>query len=300
MRSWSRAIACILLMALIMSLVVPSALAEDKASNVSLVDVDGIPFNLTDYQEEGTVLVLNFMFLTCEPCKVLDHDLNNMYDGDDRDYEILSIDSLIELDSAEALKAYAEENGYEWRSSMDNDKKDALYRYRIITFPTVVIIDIEGNVTYRKDAHVDIEDLSDAIDIAIDYPPLAQITLLTSEPTAGKPNHLSGNGSVDPNGDVLSYHWDLGDGSTEDLMEVNHTYAQGGDYTVTLTVSDGKWENSTQLIVRVAPAEKDDNGEGGPFGLGEAGSSGWLLLALLILAMVAKPALPGPDRQDRE
>ncbi len=282
-----------------MSLVVPSVLAEDKAPNASLVDVDGIPFNLTDYQEEGTVLVLNFMFLTCEPCKVLDNDLMNMYDGDDRDYEILSID-ISPLESAEELKAHADENGYEWRFSMDNDDNDALDRYRILRYPTIVIIDIEGNITFRKDAYVDIEELSDAIDIAIDYPPLAQITLLTSEPTAGKPNHLSGNGSVDPDGDVLTYHWDLGDGSTKDLMEVNHTYAQGGDYTVILTVSDGKTENSTQLIVRVAPAEDDENGEGGPFGLGEAGSSGWLLLALLILAMVAKLALSGPDDQHME
>lgn len=167
----ARAIVGIFIIILGLSLIVPPAVAVDKAPNVSLVDVDGVPFNLTDYQEEGTVLVLDFMFLICDPCKVLAHDLHDMYEGDDRDYEILSIDTSIDLDSAEKLKAYAEENGYEWRFSMDNDNNDALKLYSPTFFPTVVVIDAEGYVTYRDAAsvtsNVDIDDLSKAIDEAI-------------------------------------------------------------------------------------------------------------------------------------
>ncbi len=164
----ARAIVGIFIIILGLSLIAPPAVAVDKAPNVSLVDVDGVPFNLTDYQDEGTVLVLDFMFLTCDPCKVLAHDLKDMYDGDNRSYEILSIDTSIDLDSAEALKAYAEENGYEWRFSMDNDNNDALKLYSPTVYPTVIIIDADGYITYRETGHIDIDDLSKAIDDAIE------------------------------------------------------------------------------------------------------------------------------------
>ncbi len=164
----ARAIVGIFIIILGLSLIAPPAVAVDKAPNVSLVDVDGVPFNLTDYQDEGTVLVLDFMFLTCDPCKVLAHDLKDMYDGDNRSYEILSIDTSIDLDPAEALKAYAEENGYEWRFSMDNDNNDALKLYSPTVYPTVIIIDADGYITYRETGHIDIDDLSKAIDDAIE------------------------------------------------------------------------------------------------------------------------------------
>jgi cytochrome c-type biogenesis protein len=98
---------------------------------------------------------------------VLAHDLNDTYNGDDRDYEILSIDTSINMDSAEKLKAYAEENGYQWRFSMDNDNNDALKLYSPTIFPTVVIIDADGYVTYRETGRINIDDLSKAIDEAI-------------------------------------------------------------------------------------------------------------------------------------
>jgi cytochrome c-type biogenesis protein len=112
------------------------------------------------------VLVLDFMFLTCEPCKVLAHDLKEMYDGDDRKYEILSIDTF-QLDTPEDLKAYAEDNGYHWRFAPDNDDQDATRRYSVITNPTVVIIDKDGYQTYRNTGHIDVKELSKQIDLAI-------------------------------------------------------------------------------------------------------------------------------------
>ena len=151
-------------------LLMPPATAVDKAPDVALVDVDGVPFNLTDYQDEGRVLVLDFMFLTCDPCKELAHKLKDMYDGDDRDYEILSIDTSIDLDNSSRLKDYAEDNEYHWRFSMDNDNNDAYKEYSPKFFPTVVIIDAEGYVTYRGSATVvnlDIKDISKAIDEAV-------------------------------------------------------------------------------------------------------------------------------------
>lgn len=49
-------------------------------------------------------------------------------------------------------------------------------------------------------------------------------------------------GSEDEDGEIVSYHYSFGDGTTaegaDDDASVQHTYAKGGEYIVTLTVTD--------------------------------------------------------------
>jgi 6-phosphogluconolactonase (cycloisomerase 2 family) len=67
-------------------------------------------------------------------------------------------------------------------------------------------------------------------------------TLTATAASAGNPTSLSGAGSTDPDGSVASYAWDFGDGTTAttDTPATQHTYAQPGSYTVTLTVTDNE------------------------------------------------------------
>lgn len=63
---------------------------------------------------------------------------------------------------------------------------------------------------------------------------------------------FSGLGSVDPDGDLLTYSWDFGDSSAQALGEqVSHVYTAGGTYTVTLTVSDGSLTGSRTILATV-------------------------------------------------
>lgn len=80
--------------------------------------------------------------------------------------------------------------------------------------------------------------------------PEARITIQGSGNTTGGCSlyvNLSGEDSVDADGDELSYEWDFGDGSTSEDDNPSGFYFSYGDYTVTLTVTDVLGEGSESV-----------------------------------------------------
>jgi hypothetical protein len=93
---------------------------------------------------------------------------------------------------------------------------------------------------------------------------------------------FDGSGSFDPDGDIVSWDWDFGDGTTGDGAITTHAYDSPGRYTVTLTVTDDDGATgSTTLVVQV-------RGGGGKAPAaaalleGPAGAAGLVLVALLL------------------
>ena len=62
--------------------------------------------------------------------------------------------------------------------------------------------------------------------------------------------------SSDSDGSVVSWAWDFGDGSTSTEQNPSHTYATGGTYTVSLTVTDddGATDTSSQDVTVTEPS----------------------------------------------
>jgi hypothetical protein len=58
--------------------------------------------------------------------------------------------------------------------------------------------------------------------------------------------------AYDEDGDDLTYTWNFGDDQSGEGMSVSHTYAEDGDYTVELTVSDGRDSATTSVVVTVS------------------------------------------------
>lgn len=54
----------------------------------------------------------------------------------------------------------------------------------------------------------------------------------------GETLSFSGAGSTDSDGQIVSYAWDFGDGTTGSGVSVSHAYNAAGSYLVTLTVTD--------------------------------------------------------------
>ncbi len=64
---------------------------------------------------------------------------------------------------------------------------------------------------------------------------------------SGEVVQLNASGSFDPNGTIVSYSWNFGDGTSGSGPIVNHQYSASGVYSVTLSVSDNSGSTVSSL-----------------------------------------------------
>ena len=78
-------------------------------------------------------------------------------------------------------------------------------------------------------------------------PPTADFTYSPDSPRAGEPVTFDASDAFDFDGEIVSYAWDFdGDGEPDATgVTVTHTFAQPGDYDVTLTVTDNDGNNDS-------------------------------------------------------
>ncbi|MGZ5340015.1 MAG: PQQ-dependent sugar dehydrogenase [Solirubrobacterales bacterium] len=79
--------------------------------------------------------------------------------------------------------------------------------------------------------------------------PRPQITASPSSGHAPLGVQFSAAGTLDPDGDAISYAWDFGDGGSSAGPAPAHTYAANGSYNVRLTASDGRGGTATTTTV---------------------------------------------------
>jgi PKD repeat protein len=77
--------------------------------------------------------------------------------------------------------------------------------------------------------------------------PVAAFTFTPASPSTGDTVTFDASTST---GDLASYAWDYGDGTTDNGVTVTHAYDTAGDYTVTLAVTDthAAGDQTTQTI----------------------------------------------------
>jgi PKD repeat protein len=75
--------------------------------------------------------------------------------------------------------------------------------------------------------------------------------------TAGVAVTFDGTGSTDGDGTIDSYQWDFGDTATGAGVSPSHVYADAGEYTVTLTVTDN--EGATDTATTTATIDQAPN-----------------------------------------
>ncbi len=80
-------------------------------------------------------------------------------------------------------------------------------------------------------------------------PPIPQITESATTVYTGETIHFNASDSRDPDGYIVNYFWDFGDGTNVTGMTVGHSYIENGNYTVKLTVTDN--DGASALVTDV-------------------------------------------------
>jgi len=85
--------------------------------------------------------------------------------------------------------------------------------------------------------------------------PVANFIRSPSVPEVDEPVVFDASASIPVGGEIVSYEWNLGDGSYASGMIVTHRYGSAGNYTVTLNVTDseGLWDIEQKWIEVKAP-----------------------------------------------
>jgi len=79
-------------------------------------------------------------------------------------------------------------------------------------------------------------------------PPTALIQTDITSGTVPLKIDFTGSGT-DTDGDIVSYYWDFGDGSSSSEQNITHKYNEVGTYSVKLTVIDDKGANDSDTII---------------------------------------------------
>ena len=81
-------------------------------------------------------------------------------------------------------------------------------------------------------------------------PPVASFTYSPAVISVGQAVNFDASASHDPDGTIVSYDWDFGDGTTAKGVTVSHIYSAAGSYPVSLTVTDdqGATDTITQTV----------------------------------------------------
>jgi len=101
---------------------------------------------------------------------------------------------------------------------------------------------------------IDNSDVSatDVVFIKLNTPPQAQLQAEFSA-FATEAIKFTSPLSSDVDGDPLSFNWDLGDGNNSQDIEPIHTYELPGNYTISLTISDGYSDSETVTAALTVP-----------------------------------------------
>jgi len=119
-------------------------------------------------------------------------------------------------------------------------------------------VDSQGRV------HIVYSDIGMGGDRDVFYVRLDQLTTnpvasFTAMPTNGDPPlyvNFDASESYDPDGNIVSYEWDFGDGNQDTGINTSHTYTNRGVRTATLTVTDNDENSSSssqEIIIGTPP-----------------------------------------------
>ena len=138
---------------------------DNNAPDFTLTDTEGSSFSLSDYEGEK-VVILDFMFTTCEPCKKLVKDALRPYSNKmDKDEVVILSVSVFGTDDESKLREYAK--SHEWRHALGDINGDIEIAYEVSGTPKIFVIDANGEITFSHTGLMSLEELELEVDKAL-------------------------------------------------------------------------------------------------------------------------------------
>lgn len=123
-----------------------NALTGKTIKDFIAVDMDGNQINIRKMRDK--VLVLNFWFIDCKPCRMEIPDLNELKDAfKGKNVEFIAIS----FDSTEDISKFLVDTPFEYR--VIPNRRDIMLDHKINAFPTHLIIDKNGKISYAKNGY---------------------------------------------------------------------------------------------------------------------------------------------------
>jgi len=115
----------------------------EKIKSFGTNDIEGNKIDLKNL--EGKIIVLNFWFINCAPCRIEMPDLNDLVDSFKTNQNIVFIS--IALDSREDLQNFLKTFFFKYRIIGDGGNIAA--EYGIGSYPTHIILNREGKIFFQ-------------------------------------------------------------------------------------------------------------------------------------------------------
>ncbi len=114
-----------------------------KFGGLKATDINGNKINSKDLA--GKILVLNYWFINCPPCRAEMPELNAMVDSFQHNDKVVFV--AVALDDASSIKEFLNLHAFKYR--IVDDGRYYANEYRINSYPTHVVIDTEGKVYFH-------------------------------------------------------------------------------------------------------------------------------------------------------
>ncbi len=140
-------IALILITAVVVvaAVIVVASPKTSTAPDFSVTDTEGANITLSGLR--GKVVLIDFMYINCEGCKVVTANLVELKPSYGDDLVIISIDILPQIDSNSLIQAYKQTASVTWQVARDTDSIQG--KYGVSTLPHVVIVDKNGVLSWN-------------------------------------------------------------------------------------------------------------------------------------------------------
>jgi hypothetical protein len=117
-----------------------------------------------------------------------------------------------------------------------------------LTLPGPAAVGAAITATATRSATGDTSEFSACTTVTPGTSPIAKASATPASGSAPLVVQFSSSGSSDPDGTIVAYAWNFGDGGTSTAANPSHTYSSVGTFTATLTVTDSTGATASDTV----------------------------------------------------